>query len=133
MAREKILVVEDDPAALHLRTEILRQANYQILSATDGVQALAMAKKDRPDLILMDVQLPGMNGLAVAEKIKADPAIAWIPIVAVTWMELDREESAAMVRDCVGYIPKPISPRSVIGLVPPFLQAGKRRREGEVI
>lgn len=130
MPNEKILIVEDDPAALQLMTDMLRHASYQVISAKDGVQGLAMAKKEQPDLILMDIQLPGMNGLVVAQKIKADPAIAWIPIAAVTSMELDRKEYAAMVRDCVGYIPKPISPRTVLGLVPAFLQIGKRRKAG---
>jgi len=127
MANETILIVEDDPKALELMTDLLRQEDYRIISARDGAQGLEVAKQEQPDLILMDVQLPGLNGLAVARRLKEDPATAMIPIVAVTSMTLGREEAQAMVRDCVGYIPKPISPRSLLGLVPAFLQAGKRR------
>ncbi|MBI3988135.1 MAG: response regulator [candidate division NC10 bacterium] len=130
MAHETILIVEDDPKALELMTDLLTQEKYRILTAQDGPQALKLAKEAHPDLILMDVQLPGLNGLAVARQLKEDPATALIPIVAVTAMTLDRTEAEAMVRDCVGYIPKPVSPRSLIGLVPAFLQAGKRRQGG---
>lgn len=130
MAHEKIVIVDNDPQALQVMATILRRADYIVICATDGVQGLEVAKQEQPDLILIDVQLPGMNGLAVARSLKEDPAAAAIPIVAVTAVELRGEEAEAMVRNCVGYIPKPVSPRSVIELVPTFLQAGKRRRGG---
>ncbi len=68
MTKETILVVEDDPQAQQLLTDILQQGGYHVLNAQDGAQGLALAKQERPDLILMDVQLPGLNGLAVARR-----------------------------------------------------------------
>lgn len=124
MARGRILVVEHDPDALRLMTDTLRQGGYVVICAMDGAQAMELANQEQPDLILMDVHLPGMIGLTVVRKLKGNPATASIPIGAVTAMELDREEAKAVFRDCVGYIPKPISPRSVMELVPAFLQAG---------
>lgn len=130
MARGTILVVEDDPKALHLMAETLRQADYLVICAMDGAQALESAIQEKPDLILMDVHLPGMIGLTVARRLKKNPGTASIPIVAVTATEPSREEPAAIFRDCVGYLPKPLSPRSVIGLVQASLQAGRCRGEG---
>lgn len=129
MVRETILVVEHDADALCLMTDILRQAGYIVFCAMDGAQALELASQEQPDLILMDLHLPGMIGLTVARKLKGNPATASIPIGAVTAMELDREEAMGMFRDCVGYIPKPISPSSVIELVSTFLQTGRFHRE----
>lgn len=128
MAEGRILIVEDDPKALQLMTDVLQHAGYTVIHATEGSEALEAARGNHPDLVLMDVQLPGMDGLEIARRLKEDPTTAKIRIVAVTSMDLSGEQTEAMVKDCVGYIPKPISPRTLIGLVAAFLAAGRRRK-----
>ncbi len=131
MAGERILVVEDDPQALLLMTEILTMGEYVVLQATEGTQALELAGREKPDLILMDIQLPGMDGLTAAQKLRGNPATRSIPIAAVTSLELSKEQVELMVHTCISYIPKPISARVLMNLLPGFLAASKRRQERE--
>jgi len=131
MAGERILVVEDDPQALLLMTEILTMGEYVVLQATEAEQALELAGREKPDLILMDIQLPGMDGLAAAQKLRGNPATRSIPIAAVTSLELNKEQVELMVNTCISYIPKPISARVLMNLLPGFLAASKQRQERE--
>ena len=108
MAGEKILLVEDNVMNRRLAEFLLRSQGYKVSQAATAQEAFAMLESEQPDLIVMDIQLPGMDGLEATKKIKAQPATANIPVLAVTSyaMKGDREKAAAV--GCVGYITKPI-------------------------
>jgi len=103
-----ILVVEDNPANLKLVREVLKSRGYRVLEATSGEEALDAVKFIRPDLILMDIQLPGMDGLAATRKLKSDPSTRDIPTIALTAHVLKRDEARVLDAGCAGFIPKPI-------------------------
>ena len=104
----RILIVEDNPANMKLASLLLRNAGHVALCAVDAETALTIARAEQPDLILMDIQLPGMDGLAATALLKHDPATAAIPIIALTAMAMkeDREKTAAA--GCDAYIAKPL-------------------------
>ena len=103
-----ILVVEDNPANLKLVREILKGRGYRVVEAASGEEALDALKFIHPDLILMDIQLPGMDGLAVTRQLKGDPATRDIPTIALTAHAMKRDEARVLEAGCSGYIPKPI-------------------------
>jgi two-component system cell cycle response regulator DivK len=96
---------------------LLASTDYEITEAEDGEQALAAVAKDRPDLILMGIQLPIMDGYEVTRQIKADPAMRSIPIIAVTSHALDGEEQTARAAGCDSYVPEPYSPRQLLAKI----------------
>ena len=104
----RILIIEDNPANMKLATLLLLKAGHAALCAGDAETGLTMARAEKPDLILMDIQLPGMDGLAATALLKKDPATAAIPIIALTAMAMkeDRAKTAAAGCDC--YIAKPL-------------------------
>jgi CheY-like chemotaxis protein len=105
---EKILLVEDNPVNRRLAGFLLRSQGYQVREATDALEALEMIGSDPPDLIVMDVQLPGMDGLEATKKLKEQPATADIPVVAVTSFAMKGDREKAFAAGCAGYITKPI-------------------------
>jgi two-component system, cell cycle response regulator DivK len=108
MAGEKILLVEDNPVNRRLAVFLLRSQGYEVREATTALEALEMLEKERPDLIVMDIQLPGMDGLEVTRKLKAQPATADIPVIAVTSYAMKGDREKALAAGCVGYVTKPI-------------------------
>jgi len=112
-----VLLVEDNDDNLRIYSTILNFAGYHVLEATDGESGLATARSDRPDLILMDVSIPKIDGWEVTRILKADPATSSIPVVALTAHALasDRERADEIGFD--GYIPKPAEPRLVLAEV----------------
>jgi len=104
----KILVVEDNPANLKLAAMLLRNAGHLVLTALDAEVALASARADRPDLILMDIQLPGMDGLTATTLLKDDPETSAIPVIALTAMAMSDDEEKIKAAGCQGYITKPL-------------------------
>ena len=123
MEKGTVLVVEDNEMNMKLiRTVLQVKGNYKVLEARDAEAGIEMARKYQPDIILMDVQLPGMNGLEAARLIKSDPEIMNIPVVAVTSSAMlgDREE--AIEAGCVGHISKPIDVQSFVGTMEQFLE-----------
>ncbi len=119
-----ILIVEDNPINLKLVSELLKGRGYRVVESATGEEALDALKFIRPDLILMDIQLPGMDGLQVARTLRDDPELRGIPVVALTAHAMKGDEARAHDAGCVGYIPKPIDitrfPEQVAG----FLQGG---------
>jgi two-component system cell cycle response regulator DivK len=101
---------------------MLSSSDYEITEAGDGEQALACIAKQRPDLILMDIQLPIMDGYTATSRIKADPALRSIPIIAVTSYALSGEEEKARAAGCDDYVPKPFSPRQLLAKIHHYLQ-----------
>lgn len=110
---KKILVVEDDTDNRRIVVKVLSVEGYDIVEATDGVQALARAHSERPDLILMDLALPNMDGWEATRRLKADPETRAIPIVALTAFAMRGDEEQARAAGCDDYIPKPARPVAI--------------------
>jgi two-component system cell cycle response regulator DivK len=118
---KRILVVEDQPDNRQIIRDMLAPTDYEITEAENGEEALAAIAKQRPDLILMDIQLPIMDGYTATSRIKADPALRSIPIIAVTSYALSGEEKKARAAGCDDYVPKPFSPRQLLAKIRQFL------------
>ena len=114
---KRILVVEDQADNRQIIRDMLAGTDYEVTEAEDGEQALAAVARQRPDLILMGIQLPIMDGYEVARRIKADPALRSIPIIAVTSFALDGEEQTARAAGCDDYVPEPYSPRQLLAKI----------------
>lgn len=113
MSGEAILIVDDNPANLKLAHVVLASAGYQITTAADAEEALDRLTALHPDLILMDLQLPGMDGLELTQRLKADPATRDIVIVAMTAYAMKGDAARAAAAGCDGYIAKPIDTRAL--------------------
>ena len=111
---KKILYIEDNEQNLYLVTFLLEKHGYQVCSATDGLLGIAMAAAERPDLILLDIQLPGMDGYTVARSLRSNSELAATPIVAVTSYAMAGDREKALASGCTGYIEKPINPDTFI-------------------
>jgi two-component system cell cycle response regulator DivK len=103
-----ILVVDDNRANLKLASLLLCNAGHTVLAAGDAESGLALARRERPDLILMDIQLPGMDGLAATALLKNDSTTAAIPVIALTAMAMKADEERSQVAGCDAYIAKPL-------------------------
>ena len=111
---KRILVVEDHEDNRQILRVLLGSAGYQMIEAHDGETALTTAASERPDLILMDIQLPGLDGYEATRRIKADPALSGIPIIAVTSYALSGDEEKARAAGCSAYVAKPYSPLELL-------------------
>jgi two-component system cell cycle response regulator DivK len=114
---KRILLVEDQPDNRKIIRDMLRGTDYEIMEAENGEEALAAIAKQRPDLILMDIQLPVMDGYTATRRIKADPTLRAIPIIAVTSYALSGEDKKARAAGCDDYVPKPYSPRQLLAKI----------------
>ena len=108
MAGEKILLVEDNPVNRRLAVFLLRSQGYQVREATTAQEAFEILKTESPDLIVMDIQLPGMDGLEATRKLKEQPETAAIPVLAVTSYAMKGDREKALAAGCAGYVTKPI-------------------------
>lgn len=117
-----ILVVEDQEDNMQILRDMLASAGYDISEAENGEEALAAVAKQRPDLILMDIQLPVMDGYEATRRIKADPALQSIPIIAVTSYALGGGEDKARAAGCDDFVAKPYSPRQLLAKIREFLR-----------
>src|SRR5512143_3407230 len=124
----RILIVEDNPANLKLASLLLRNADHTVLSAVDAETGLAVARTELPDLILMDIQLPGMDGLAATEALKRDRATAAIPVIALTAMAMKADEERSQVAGCDAYIAKPLHYKELYAAIDTLLE--KRNEHG---
>ena len=118
---KRILVVEDQEDNRQIIRDLLSATDYEIIEAESGEEALAAVAKQRPDLILMDIQLPGIDGYETTRRIKADPALRSITIIAVTSYALSGEEQQARAAGCDEYVPKPYSPRQLLAKIRQYL------------
>ena len=107
--RPRLLLVDDEPTNLQVLRHVL-QADYRLLFATDGARALQVAREQQPQLILLDIMMPGMDGYAVCRALKADPATAAVPVIFVTALNDSQDETAGFDAGAVDYITKPVSP-----------------------
>ncbi|MEW6219253.1 MAG: response regulator [Thermodesulfobacteriota bacterium] len=116
-----ILVVEDNPDSRELVTKVLRRCGHTVVEAVDGEEALMQVAQIRPQLILMDISIPKLNGYEVTVRLKQDPALAAIPVVALTAHAMKGDREKALAAGCDGYITKPINVRDLPGQVAAFL------------
>jgi two-component system cell cycle response regulator DivK len=113
----KVLVVEDNPANMTLATFLLKSAGHTVLTATDAESGLTLARSEQPDLILMDIQLPGMDGLQATALLKADEATRAIPVIALTALAMKGDEERIRSAGCDGYIAKPLAYREFLATI----------------
>ena len=118
---QRILVIEDQEDNRIILRDLLTSADFEVIEALNGQEGVDMAEAERPDLILMDIQLPVLDGYEATRRIKAKPSLSQIPIIAVTSYALSGDEAKAMAAGCDGYITKPFSPRLLLEKVREFL------------
>jgi two-component system cell cycle response regulator DivK len=128
MAGERILVVDDNPANLRLLRLVLSADSYDVRTAGGAEEALVILSGFRPQLILMDLQMPGMNGFELARRLKADPSTRGIVVVALTAYAMKGDEARAREAGCDGYVSKPIDTRTFPGIVAQHLAASEPSR-----
>jgi len=119
--KEKILIVEDNPQNMRLMEMVLRAKDYTLLKATDGDEALDMATRECPDLILMDIQLPRMNGLEVTRKLRKTPAFSHTPIIGLTAYAMKGDKEKVLKSGCDAYLSKPINTRELPEMIAQML------------
>lgn len=121
MKQSTILVIEDNAQNRYLAIFLLEQHGYRVVSAPDGQLGVETARKITPDLILLDIQLPTMDGYAVARALRAVPSLASIPIVAVTSYAMVGDREKCLAAGCNGYVEKPINPETFVAQIEAFL------------
>ena len=114
---KRILVIEDTEDNRQIVRDLIDSVGYELIEAHDGAAGLAMASEHKPDLILMDIQMPVMDGYEATRRIKADPVLKSIPVIAVTSYALSGDEDKARAAGCDGYVAKPFSPRQMLAKV----------------
>ncbi len=119
---EKILIIEDNPVHTRLVEMTLRAKNYTILKATNGEEALDVATRERPDLIIMDLNLPQMTGFEVTKKLRENPAFSQTPIIAVTAYAMREDRERVIESGCDAYLTKPIDTRELPGVIAEMLR-----------
>jgi two-component system cell cycle response regulator DivK len=110
----RILAVEDHPINRRILRDLLSSAGYEVIEAATGEEGVSLAERERPDLILMDIQLPDLDGYEATRRIKANPEARHIPIIAVTSYALSGDEAKAFAAGCDAYVAKPFNPRQLL-------------------
>ena len=113
----RILVVEDHEENRRIMRDLLTSVGYEMIEAVTGEDGVALAERERPDLILMDIQLPGLDGYEATRRIKANPTLRAIPIIAVTSYALSGDDVKAREAGCNDYVTKPFSPRALLAKI----------------
>ena len=119
----KIVIIEDNPGNMKLATFLLHRAGYEVIQAVDAEVGLALIRAHLPALVLMDIQLPGMDGLAATHRIKAEPDLAHIKVIALTAHAMKVDGENIISAGCDGYLPKPFHYRDLLELVEKLLQS----------
>ncbi len=118
---KKILVVEDNETNMYLINFILEKNGYEVIQAKTGEEGVELAIKEKPDLILMDIQLPGIDGLEATKRIRKSKANSKIPIIAITSYAMVGDRAKALAAGCTGYIQKPINPDTFLAEIKKYL------------
>ncbi len=118
---KRVLVVEDNETNLYLIRFILEKNRYEVIEAREGTVGVKLAIKEKPDLVLMDVQLPDINGLEATKRIRASEAERDIPVIALTSFAMAGDREKALAAGCTGYIEKPINPDTFIAEIEKYL------------
>jgi CheY-like chemotaxis protein len=125
MPRATILIIEDHPLNMELIADLLETHGYVVLQAEDAESGIALAKEERPAIVLMDVGLPGMDGLTATSILKAEAATKEIPVIALTAHAMKEDEEKALAAGCDGYIRKPVDTRTLPEMVARFIPLGQ--------
>jgi CheY-like chemotaxis protein len=124
--RARILVIEDNPANLELMRYLLESFGHTVLTAADGEMGVEMVRKERPDLVLCDVQLPKLDGIGVARAVRGDPQLHDVPLIAVTAFAMVGDRDKMLQAGFDGYLPKPITPETFLNDIETFLRVDVR-------
>lgn len=119
--KKRILVVEDQTDSRRIMRDLLESAGYEVLEATSGTDGVRMALDQGPDLVIMDLQLPGIDGLEATRRIKAEENLRRTPVIAVTSYALSGDNERAMEAGCDSYLSKPVSPRTLLAKINAYL------------
>ena len=122
MMKTRILLIEDNEQNRYLATFLLEQRGFEVVHAPDGRKGIELAADIQPALILLDIQLPGMDGYAVARALRGNPALQVVPIVAVTSYAMVGDREKVMAAGCNGYLEKPIDPETFVAEIERFLR-----------
>ncbi len=120
----RVLIIEDNPANMKLASLLLRNAGHTVLCAVDAETGLTLARAGQIDLILMDLQLPGMDGLAATTVLKQDPATAAIPVIALTALAMKEDQEKSQAAGCDAYLAKPLRYQQLYALIDTLLAKG---------
>ncbi len=126
-----VLVIEDNWVNRELVTDVLESGGFRVTQAQTAEEGLRLARELLPDLILMDISLPGMDGLAATRALKADPATAHLPVIALTAHVMRGDEAIALEAGCDGYLSKPIDTRKFSATIAGFIKAALSRSKGD--
>jgi CheY-like chemotaxis protein len=126
----KLLVIEDNEQNLYMMTFILTQHGYEVVQARNGQEGIALASQAQPVLILLDIQLPVVDGQAVARALRLNPALAQVPIIAVTSYAMAGDRERILAAGCTGYIEKPIDPDTFVRDLEQYLRIGRSEQGG---
>lgn len=124
---KKILVVEDNEINMYLCSRILKSSGYEVIEARSGEEGVELTIKEKPDLIIMDIQLPGIDGLEATKKIRESKAVEKIPIIALSSYAMAGDREKALKAGCTGYIEKPINPETFISEIKKFLEVKNKK------
>jgi CheY-like chemotaxis protein len=127
---KRVLIVEDNPLSLELLTELVEAEGHRVIIALSGTEALSLARAELPDLILMDIQLPGLDGLTATRALKAEPETKEIPVVGISAHALREDVERALQAGCVAYLPKPLDTRRFIDLMAGLLGKDAQPQQG---
>ena len=122
MMKKKILVIEDNEDSRHIMRDLLTSAGYEVIEAVTGSGGVTAAVTQDPELILMDIQLPDFDGYEATRRIKANPTLSAIPIIAVTSYALSGDDVKAFEAGCDAYVTKPYSPRKLLAKIREYLE-----------
>jgi two-component system cell cycle response regulator DivK len=123
----RILLIEDQEDNRRIVRDLLTANGYELIEAATGEDGLALTEKKRPDLVLMDIQLPGLDGYEVTRRLKGNPSLKHIPIIAVTSYALSGDDRKAFAAGCDGYVTKPFSPRLLLAKIREYLPQAKNK------
>ena len=118
---KRVLVVEDNETNMYLIRFMLEKNGYEVIEAKDGVSGVELAVKEKPDLVIMDIQLPDIDGLEATKRIRASEADFEIPIIALTSYAMVGDREKALAAGCTGYIQKPINPETFMAEIEKYL------------
>lgn len=122
--KRNILVIEDNEQNLYMITYLLEHAGFGVLQARNGRAGVSLARQQRPDLIVLDIQLPELDGYEVARRLRTEPTLAEVPIVAVTSFAMTGDRERILAAGCAGYLEKPIDPETFVESVAYHMDPG---------
>lgn len=119
---KRVLIVDDSPTEMHILTEILQKNGFTVLTATNGADGVALAKKEKPELVLMDVVMPGLNGFQATRQIAKDAETSHIPVIIVTTKDMETDKIWGMRQGAKAYLTKPVDEAELLNKIKELLQ-----------